>query len=440
MTIMNKYSINQFFMRAMILILALIFISSCNESRKVNEFARVVDGQFIVDGKPYYFIGTNMWYAAILASEGEGGDTLRLFRELDFLKDLGVDNIRILVGADGESGIHSKIEPILQPEPGIYNDTLLRGLDRLMVELEKREMKAVLYIGNSWEWSGGYSQYLMWAGAEKAPIPALDGWHPFRDYVSRFVFCDSCKIMFENHVRFIVSRVNTLTSKPYSEDLAIFSWQVANEPRAFSNEGKELFYEWVVSVAKLIKTLDNNHMVSTGSEGLYGCEVDMDLFERIHSSEYIDYLNMHIWPYNWGWASRDSIESKLANSIKETDSYLKNHVEVAERLGKPIVLEEFGYPRDGFSFNRSSSVRARDEYFSFIFQSIKKSSSERGALAGANFWAWGGFADTLPGRFEWRRGDPYTGDPAQEPQGLYSVFASDTTTLEVIRQFSRTSF
>ena len=33
--------------------------------------------------------------------------------------------------------------------------------------------------------------------------------------------------------------------------------------------------------------------------------------------------------------------------------------------------------------------------------------------------------------------DPYTGDPAQEEQGLYSVFATDTSTLSVIRKAAR---
>lgn len=142
-------------------------------------------------------------------------------------------------------------------------------------------------------------------------------------------------------------------------------------------------------MAELIKSVDKNHMVSTGSEGLFGCEVDMNLFERIHSSKHIDYLNMHIWPYNWGWVTKDSLSEKLDNSIYETDKYIKSHVEVAEKIGKPIVLEEFGYPRDGFSFSRTSSVVSRDIYFSFVVENIKKSSSEGGALAGANFWGWG---------------------------------------------------
>ena len=37
----------------------------------------------------------------------------------------------------------------------------------------------------------------------------------------------------------------------------------------------------------------------------------------------------------------------------------------------------------------------------------------------------------------WQPGDDYTGDPAQEEQGLYSVFASDTSTVRIVRQYAR---
>jgi mannan endo-1,4-beta-mannosidase len=33
----------------------------------------------------------------------------------------------------------------------------------------------------------------------------------------------------------------------------------------------------------------------------------------------------------------------------------------------------------------------------------------------------------------WKQGDPFTGDPPQEPQGRNSIFTSDTSTLAIIR-------
>ena len=31
-----------------------------------SDFVKVVDGHFFKDGKPYYYVGTNFWYGAIL--------------------------------------------------------------------------------------------------------------------------------------------------------------------------------------------------------------------------------------------------------------------------------------------------------------------------------------------------------------------------------------
>ena len=140
-----------------------------------SKFVSVKDGHFEKDGQPYYFVGTNFWYGAILGSEGQGGDRQRLCKELDLMKQIGIDNLRILVGSDGERGVTTKVEPTLQVAPGVYNDTILAGLDFLVQEMGKRQMVAVLYLNNSWEWSGGYGFYLQHAGAGKAPRPDEDG-------------------------------------------------------------------------------------------------------------------------------------------------------------------------------------------------------------------------------------------------------------------------
>ena len=193
----------------LLMMLCALALFSCNQGKQEstsNEFIRVENGQFIRNGKPYYYVGANFWYGAILGSEGEGGNRERLHQELDFLKSIGVDNLRILVGADGDRGITAKVEPTLQIEPGEYNDTILAGLDYLMMEMGKRDMAAILYLNNSWEWSGGYSMYLQWAGKGKAPVPAVDGWPAYMEFVQQFVQCDSAKALFSNYVKDIITR------------------------------------------------------------------------------------------------------------------------------------------------------------------------------------------------------------------------------------------
>lgn len=421
----------------LLLTVLLFLLGACAPKPAEHSFIKVnADGQFVRDGKPYYFVGANFWYGAILGSEGEGGNRERLHKELDFLKSIGINNLRVLVGADGENGIKTRVEPSLQVAPGVYNDTILAGLDYFMNELRERDMTAVLYLNNSWEWSGGYSVYLQWSGHGEAVVPAVDGWPAYMEYVKQFPKSDSAKALFANHVNYIVSRTNRYNQIKYVDDPTIMSWQIGNEPRAFSDENKEPFARWMADVAAQIKSLDPNHMVSSGSEGAWGCEMDMNLFEKIHADPNINYLNIHIWPYNWGWVKADSLTELLPRAKENTKKYIDDHMVIARKYSKPIVLEEFGFPRDGFSFSKEAPTTARDEYYRYVFDLIRQDRESGGLFAGCNFWAWGGFAGQNPDHVFWEKGDDYTGDPAQEQQGLNSVFATDST-IEIIKAENR---
>lgn len=417
-------------------LLALTAAACAPSGDSQQPFVTIRDGHFCRGAEPYAFVGANFWYGAILGSQGEGGNRERLLRELDLLKETGIDNLRILVGADGPAGTPSKVEPTLQTAPGVYNEELLDGLDFLLAEMGKRGMYAVLYLNNSWEWSGGYSQYLEWAGCGKAPLPSVDGWETFRDYVARYADNEEAHRLFANHIRFILSRTNAYTGRRYVDDPAIMSWQIGNEPRAFSDAAKEGYARWMKEAAALIRSLDPNHLISTGSEGKYGCEVDLSLYEAVHADPNIDYLTIHIWPYNWGWIQKEDVGARLDEAIANTRAYIDEHVAVAERLGKPIVLEEFGFPRDRFRFDKAATTRSRDRYYEAVFAAIHEQMLRGGAFAGCNFWAWGGLAELADDHIYWQRGDDYTGDPAQEQQGLNSVFASDSTTLGIIARYA----
>ena len=421
----------------LLLTVLLFLLGACAPKPAEHSFIKVnADGQFVRDGKPYYFVGANFWYGAILGSEGEGGNRERLHKELDFLKSIGINNLRVLVGADGENGIKTRVEPSLQVAPGVYNDTILAGLDYFMNELRERDMTAVLYLNNSWEWSGGYSVYLQWSGHGDAVVPAVDGWPAYMEYVKQFPQSDSAKALFANHVNYIVSRTNRYNQIKYVDDPTIMSWQIGNEPRAFSDENKEPFARWMADVAAQIKSLDPNHMVSSGSEGAWGCEMDMNLFEKIHADPNINYLNIHIWPYNWSWVKADSLKELLPRAKENTKKYIDDHMVIARKYSKPIVLEEFGFHRDGFSFSKEAPTTARDEYYRYVFDLIRQDRESGGLFAGCNFWAWGGFAGQNPDHVFWEKGDDYTGDPAQEQQGLNSVFATDST-IEIIKAENR---
>ena len=417
---MNKI---RYYMMALLLV--------CATAVKAQSFVTVKNGRLYRDGKPYTFIGANYWYGAILGSKGKGGDRKRLNRELDEMKRLGITNLRILVGSDGEEGIKWKVSPVLQPSPSVYNDAILDGLDYLMMQLQRRGMVAVLYLNNSWEWSGGYGFYLEHAGAGKALQPNEVGYSAYIKYASQFSTNKVAQQLFFNHLCFILKRTNRYTKKRYADDPAIMSWQIGNEPRAFDKAVLPQFEAWLAKAAALMKSIDKRHLVSVGSEGAFGCEGDYDSWQRICADPNVDYCNIHIWPYNWSWAKKDSLSQNLQRAKDNTKEYIDRHLAICAKINKPLVMEEFGYPRDGFAFSKQSPTTARDAYYGYVFSLLAADAAKGGYFAGCNFWGWGGQAQ--PKHEQWEPGDDYTGDPAQEAQGLNSVFSSDTSTVNVIK-------
>lgn len=413
-----------------LIIFASISFFACS---KPSSFVSVKDGHFEQNGKQLSFIGANFWYGPILASEGEGGDRQRLISELDSLKGFGITNLRILAGGDGPNGVATRIEPTLQKAPGVYNDTLLRGLDFLLAEMAKRDMKAVLYLNNAWEWSGGFGCYLEWAGAGKALLPLIDGYWPYVHQMSQFSTNEKAQELYFNHIKYMVSRTNTITGKPYKDDPTIFSWQLCNEPRSFSEDPQvqQKFSDLIAKAAGIVKECDPNHMVSTGSEGFMGSEQNYEFFEKVHSCPQIDYLTIHIWPYNWGWAPAPNPEGHVFEAIDSAKNYINKHSVIAEKLGKPIVIEEFGFPHD--AMHHFWGTFGRDLFYKSIADVVVESDRNGGVVAGINFWGWSGYAPKQWDDTMWQIGMPYSADPAHEPQGINGVHISDVSTINILK-------
>ncbi|HEX7571885.1 MAG TPA: mannanase, partial [Bacteroidota bacterium] len=154
---------------------------------------------------------------------------------------------------------------------------------------------------------------------------------------------------------------------------------------------------------------------------------------RTHESKYIDYMTFHLWPLNWGWFNPMKIGETLPSSEEKAVEYIRTHLAVARQLNKPAVLEEFGFPRDSARCSPESPTTARDSYYARILGVLADSAGAGAPIAGSNFWGWGGSARGKNADNVWRKGDPFVGDPPQEPQGFNSVFLADTTTRRLLR-------
>jgi mannan endo-1,4-beta-mannosidase len=239
-------------------------------------FVRASGMRFRKAGAPYRIAGTNMWYAAYLGAGGPIGDRDRLRRELDRLAALAINNVRIL-GSSEFSPLKNSVRPTFRNRTPHFNEALLRGLDFTLAEMGRREITAVIYLTNFWEWSGGMMTYLYWTNGGRY-INMNDPAHPwpeFADMSSEFYGHAAAVRMFDDYVRAVVGRRNTVTGRLYRDDPAILSWQLANEPRPGGSDeaGRKhmkAYLAWIDGTARLIKSIDPNHMVSTGSEGTSG--------------------------------------------------------------------------------------------------------------------------------------------------------------------------
>ena len=58
-------------LKLIIVSMTAIIVSACQQKpqERPHDFVRVENGHFVKSGKPYYYVGTNFWYGAILGSE-----------------------------------------------------------------------------------------------------------------------------------------------------------------------------------------------------------------------------------------------------------------------------------------------------------------------------------------------------------------------------------
>jgi len=403
-------------------------------------FVSVKGRHFELDGKPYYFAGANLWYGMYLGSPGNTGDRARLTRELDQLAAQGVLNLRVLAISEA-STLKRSVTPVVLQSPKEIDETLWQGLDFLLDEMARRDMKAVLYLNNFWQWSGGMAAYVSWTTGKPAMDPDLTGdWNGFMENSASFYRDAQGQETFRNAIRKLVERRNSVNGRAYAADPTIMSWQLANEPRPGADGNAKYFpnfIQWIDSTAAYLKSLGIRQLVSTGNEGWMGTAGSRELFETAHKTSNVDYLTFHMWAPNWSWFDPKKPQATYDGAWAKMQDYLNWHIDAANKLGKPIVLEEFGINRDLGAFEPASKTEYRDRFYTAIYGLLARRAAAGDAIAGSNFWAWGGAGRTHNADFMWKAGDSFVGDPPQEAQGLYCVFDSDVSTIAIISAHAR---
>ena len=412
-------------------ILFVLFLTDLTaQSIDKSSFVQTEKGDFILNDKAYTYIGTNYWYAAFVSMDQKGKE--RIVRELDFLKEAGVLNLRLMASGEGPKTEPFRITPTLQESVGDWNENVLTGLDFVLAEMGKRNMKGVLCLNNFFYWSGGMAQYVSWFTGEEIPYPEEHSWDAYMRFSARFYTLPKATKLYYDLIEKLVSRKNTITNVLYVNDPTIMSWQLANEPREFGHDKK--YFKWVKKSSDLIRKLDKNHLICIGNEGILDNLVG-STYKKTAALKNINYLTVHLWPENWGWYAPKNPDESFETTRRKSIAYLKKNAEVSKSVLKPIVLEEFGLARDGGSYEASAAVNMRNKFYQFLYETTL--GNPNSPYRGMNFWAIGGEGRPRQPETFWQAGDDYIGDPPHEKQGWYSVYFTDSTTFEWLKKVKK---
>jgi len=354
-------------------------------------------------------LGINFWQAPWVAL----ADPDRLERELDLLAEVGIRDLRILAGGEGPDGSSGRVAPALRPAPDRWNEAVFAGLEQTLRALERRDLSAIVVLGNFWSWSGGLTQLRDWAG--HGPIPEPPDGDDFRSHSAGFYGDAEARSLFTSHVETVVSRLRGAS--------AIGVWEILNEPRGIHDPtGMRAFLgETAAAIAALDPTTD----IATGSEGSTADPEGAGLdFRADHSSLAVTVTTCHLWPENWELWDPSDPGADLEPILDWSRAYLRRHATIAAELGKPLLFEELGLARDGRAMSQGPT-EARDRFFGAMLDEANALAAEGLPIRNVCFWTWSG--EALGGTAA------YPGDPPHEPEGWYGIGPADGSTLALFR-------
>jgi mannan endo-1,4-beta-mannosidase len=317
---------------------------------------RAQDGRFVVNGAPFYFVGTNAHWMIPMTGHGlpaYADDQLALARTLGFTV------LRAMGFADGP-GMGAAA---LQPAPGVFNEAAFRAFDYVLHKADLSGVRLLIPLVNGNPAYGGVPQYLQWCGGggERA-----------------FYERPACKALYKNYITRVLNRVNTYNGRRYKDDPTIFAWELANEPHIehYGDRSGQVIRAWVAEIAAHIKAHDSNHMVATGEEGYDVTTAGYAPVSAYNNQTWlfdgnkglawtqntadpnIDFGSIHLYPELWNLASHHG------------QLWIADHIRIARSLGKPLVVGEFGMRQNSAATFQAwlDTVEANDGAGSLMWQ------------------------------------------------------------------------
>jgi mannan endo-1,4-beta-mannosidase len=347
------------FVQPPVIVLALAVLVTASSALGGNSgFVSVSGSQFMLRGRPIFPTGTNSYYQMTYRRwQAPGPDEV-----LDKVQARQMTLVRVWAFQDSaEIGACLQCAPARQLQPNerpldFIDPATLIALDQTLAAADARGIRLILTLVNNWSDYGGMDRWMLW----RFGTVQHDGF--YSDATIRGWYKDL--------VSMLINRINTVNGRAYRDDPTIFAWELANEARSSSGAAASLD-AWVGEMSAYLKSIDPNHLVTTGIEGFYGpayadrntdawMSQDGQDFISNHQHGGIDFATCHIWPYNWGWDPIGDTQSAL----NKAGRYFQQRLTDAETvLHKPLLCEEFGIPRDNMGRGLGSGATTVRDLF-----------------------------------------------------------------------------
>lgn len=290
-------------------------------------FVTVKGRDFYLEGEPFRFVGAN---TRLLHGKRERAAVVEA---LDSMVERNMRVARQWVIGEAPSNSAAEHHPVeqfyFQVGPGLWQEQSFVQLDTLLAVAAARDIKVVLTLFNNWRDYGGMPMYLHWAGIE--------------DDARSYAYHDSFYV--DSHTREyakafiekVVTRRNTVTGGLYRDDPAIFAWELVNESHA-EFDHTEFMQQWLAEMARYVKNLDPNHLVSSSFSLYERALVRGHILESIQMPE-LDYADVHLYPaahhQRFLFAGERALEEVVEDLVRLAH----------DGADKPLVIGEVGFSR-----------------------------------------------------------------------------------------------
>ena len=166
---------------------ALLLATAAPAQAANSGFVSASGGQFVLNGRPFYFVGSNAYYLVPAATWGATNYT---DETMTMAQSLGFTVFRAWGFFDDPGQATA-----LQSGPGVYNEASFRAMDYVLYKADQAGVRLIISLVNYWGDFGGMPQYVRWC----SPGSSTDA----------FYSNASCRQLYKNYVSHLLNRVNT---------------------------------------------------------------------------------------------------------------------------------------------------------------------------------------------------------------------------------------